>query len=333
MSDAPNEFIMHPILTIVRASLDNVLSKVRVPPLPARSPAQFRAMGAPAELTDAHAYIANVLPVTAWGQCMLGLDFMQGLKATIASDTYFSAHALARSALESFAFGFWISDDRLTVDERHHRALVLHKSLLKEERRRVLRNAKRSPGDQPPQYERAFVERLSLIDSGMAHVRRELDKKGISYSAELPSKTDVVKNIIKDISPIPHAIYGTMSAVVHGDPIFAYGVMSPHPDRERPPSSDDLVLLSTSITNHLTPSWHALAAMCICLGVASSIVEIECDMGAMTELTKDVMGFIAHNGEEPLWFRADAPVSEEQRHSLDWYLEKKGVAPDSAELA
>jgi len=333
VSDASDEFILHPILTLVRLSLEDVLSKIRMPPLPARSPDQIQAIGTPKEFTDAHAYIANSLPVGVWGQCMVGIDFMQGLKATIASDTYLSAHALARSALESFAFGFWICDDRLNINERYHRALLLHRTLIAEERRRVLRGGKATQADQVSRYERAFADRLRLIEEGIAHFARELDQKGISYPAGVPSKTEVVKNVTKDISPIPHAIYGTLSAVVHGDPFFAYGLMSPHPEPGRPPGPDGLVRLSTTITNHLTPAWHAISSMCICIGVAMSILKIGCDMSAMTELAKDVMGFIAHNGDEPLWFPANAPVSDEQLHSLDWYLEEKGIVPDSIGLA
>ncbi|MXX30653.1 MAG: hypothetical protein F4Y45_05830 [Acidobacteria bacterium] len=333
MSDSSGEFILHPILTVVRLSLEDVLSKIRVPPLPARSPDQLQAGGTLTEVTDAQAYIANSLPVGVWGQCMVGIDFMQGLKATISSDTYFSAHALARSALESFAFGFWICDDRLNTNERYHRALLLHRTQIAEEQRRVLRGVKATQANQVKRYERAFADRLRLIDAGITHFARELAQQGISYPARVPSKTEVVQNVIRDISPIPHAIYGTLSAVVHGDPIFAYGLMSPHTDPGRPSGPDGSVRLSTTITNHLTPAWHAISSMCICLGVASLVLKIEGDMGAMTALAKDVMGFIAHNGDEPLWFRANAPVSDEQLHSLDWYLEEKGIAPDSIGLA
>lgn len=333
MPDVSGEFILHPILAMVRLSLEDVLSKIRMPPLPARSPDQLQAISAPTEITDAHAYIANTLPAGVWGQCMVGMDFMQGVTATIASDTYLSAHVLARSALESFAFGFWICDDRLTINERNHRALLLHRTLIAEERRRVMRGVQASQVDRTSQYERAFADRLRLIDGGITHFARELDQDGVPYPAGVPSKSEVVKNVIKDISPIPHAIYGTLSAVVHGDPIFAYGMMSPHPDPGNAPSSDDLVHLSTTITNHLTPAWHAISSMSICLGVASSVLKIECDMSAMTQLAKDVMGFIAHNGDEPLWFRANAPVSDEHLHSLDWYLEEKGISPDSIKPA
>ncbi|MXX48085.1 MAG: hypothetical protein F4Z38_07195 [Chloroflexi bacterium] len=333
MSDSSGEFILHPILTVVRLSLEDVLSKIRVPPLPARSPDQLQAGGTLTEVTDAQAYIANSLPVGVWGQCMVGIDFMQGLKATISSDTYFSAHALARSALESFAFGFWICDDRLNTNERYHRALLLHRTQIAEEQRRVLRGVKATQANQVKRYERAFADRLRLIDAGITHFARELAQQGISYPARVPSKTEVVQNVIRDISPIPHAIYGTLSAVVHGDPIFAYGLMSPHTDPGRPSGPDGSVRLSTTITNHLTPAWHAISSMCICLGVASLVLKIEGDMGAMTALAKDVMGFIAHNGDEPLWFCANAPVSDEQLHSLDWYLEEKGIAPDSIGLA
>ncbi|MYJ02690.1 MAG: hypothetical protein F4102_10790 [Chloroflexi bacterium] len=333
MSDSSGEFILHPILTVVRLSLEDVLSKIRVPPLPARSPDQLQAGGTLTEVTDAQAYIANSLPVGVWGQCMVGIDFMQGLKATISSDTYFSAHALARSALESFAFGFWICDDRLNTNERYHRALLLHRTQIAEEQRRVLRGVKATQANQVKRYERAFADRLRLIDAGITHFARELAQQGISYPARVPSKPEVVQNVIRDISPIPHAIYGTLSAVVHGDPIFAYGLMSPHTDPGRPSGPDGSVRLSTTITNHLTPAWHAISSMCICLGVASLVLKIEGDMGAMTALAKDVMGFIAHNGDEPLWFRANAPVSDEQLHSLDWYLEEKGIAPDSIGLA
>ena len=90
--------------------------------------------------------------------------------------------------------------------------------------------------------------------------------------------------------------------------------------------SDDRAMLSTSITNHLTPAWHALAAMCISVGVARSVLDIDCDMDAMTELAKDVMGFIAHNGDDPTRHRSDASMNEDDLHSLDWYLESEGVA-------
>ena len=323
MPESDEGFMLHPILTIVQLSLGEVLAKIRMPALPVRSSGDLQAPGASAEITDTDAYIINSLPAAVWGQCMIGLDFMQGLRATIASDSYFSAHALARAAIESFAFGFWVCDDRLTMNERYHRALQLNREFVRQERRRCLRAIKLAQPERSDDLAQALDDRLKMIESGIAHFAQQLDKDGISYATKLPTKTEVVTNILADVSPIPDGLYGTMSAVVHSDAIFAYGLLSPHPHGERPPASDDLVLLSSSITNHLTPAWHALAAMCISVGVARSTLEIDCDMDAMSELTRDVMGFIAHNGDQPIWYRGDAKMSEVDLHSLDWYLEAK----------
>ena len=333
----PNEvgdFILNPILNIVEHSLGQVLAGIRMPGLPARSPDELRATGSAVELTDGDAYIINSLTTAVWGQCMIGLDFMQGLRATIAADTYLSAHALARAALESFAFAFWVCDDRLPPDESYRRALLLNRESVEQERKRRTRDWHLSHPGEPHELEPAIVDRLELIDSGIAHFTQQLDKAGCAYATALPSKTQAVRNILVDVSPVPDGLYGKLSAVVHADGIFTWGLLSPHPDGVRRHSSDGRVLLlSTSITNHLAPAWHAAVAMCISVGVARSLLPIDCNMDAMTELCKDLTGFIAHNGKEPIWHRGDTIMTEDQLHALDWYLQKKGGGETHADAA
>ncbi|MXY11488.1 MAG: hypothetical protein F4Y56_13265 [Acidimicrobiaceae bacterium] len=296
---------------IVEHSLGQVLSKIRMPELPVRSPSELRAGDVAAELTDADAYIINSLPTAVWGQCMIGLDFMQGLRATIAADTYLSAPALARAALESFALAFWVCDDRLPLDERFRRALLLNRRSVEQERKRRKRDWTLSHPDEPHELEQAFADRLGLIDSGIAHFAGQLDEDGYAYATGLPSTTQAVRHILVDVSPVPDGLYGKLSAVVHGDAIFTWGLLSPHPDGARRHDFEDRVLLSTCITNHLTPTWHAAFAMCINMGVARSVLQIDCDMDAMTELCKDMTGFIAHNGEEPIWYRGDSMMTKD----------------------
>ena len=320
------DFVLNPILKIVAHSLGQVLAKIRMPELPARSPDELRAEGTAVELTDGDAYIIDSLPVAVWGQCMIGLDFMQGLRATIAADTYLSAHALARAALESFAVAFWACDDRLPNDERYRRALLLNRESVEQERKRRTRNWQLSHPDESHELEPTFVNRLELIDSGIAHFAQQLDEDGYAYAAGLPSKAQAVRNLLVDVSPVPDGLYGKLSAVVHGDGIFTWELLSPHPDGVRHHSSSSRVLLSTSITNHLTPAWHAAMAMYIGMGVARSVLQIDCDMDAMTELCSDMTDFIAHNGEEPIWYRGDSIMTEDQVHALDWYLQKKGIS-------
>ena len=323
ISDRAGDFILNPILNIVEHSLGEVLAGIRMPKLPARSPDELRATGSAADLSDSCAYIMNSLPAAVWGKCMIGLDFMQGLRTTIAADTYLSPHALARAALESFAFAFWVCDDRLSPDERYRRALLLNRESVKQERKRQRRDWNLSNPGEPYELEAAFADRLELIDSGIADFTQQLDKDGIAYATKLPSKTQAVRNILVDVSPIPDGLYGKLSAVAHADGIFIWGLLSPHPDGVRSHISDGGVLRSTSITNHLTPAWHAAVAMCIGVGVARSVLQIECNTDAMIEFYEDLRGFIVHNGKEAIWHRGDTIMTEDQIHALDWYLQKK----------
>ena len=290
----------HPALEFVERSLSEVLGRVRMPALPALSPETLQARGSGEGLSDADAYIINSVPVAVWGQCMVGLDFMHGITATIAADTYLSCQVLARAALESFAFAFWVGDDRLSVDERYLRALLLNRqSVLQEQRRHSQSRPVDQPGDAEPA--RVFEERLRMIDSGIALFRRKLDEAGIVHAVSVPNKTQAVQIILTDVSPIAHALYRTLSAVAHGDQIFTWGLLHRHPDDVKQPGSDEHVLLTTSITNHLTPTWHAVVAMCIALEVASLVLEIEYDRDAMTDLSKDMMDIVVQHGDEPIW--------------------------------
>ena len=146
-----------------------------------------------------------------------------------------------------------------------------------------------------------FKARLRMIDSGIALFDRNLNEAGIAHTVRVPSKTQAVQNILTDVSPIAGALYGTLSDVVHGDQMFTWGLLHRHPDGVRPPGSDQHVLLTASITNHLTPTWHAVVAMCIALEVASLVVEIEYDKDAMTDLSKNMMDIVVQDGGEPIW--------------------------------
>ena len=291
---------MHPILTTVGHSLSEVLAKIQMPALPALSPKVLQARGIAAELTDTDAYIINSLPIALWGQCMTGLDFMHGIRATVAADTYLSCQVLARAALESFAFAFWVGDDRLGADERYRRALLLNRESVLQERKR---HSRHKPLDHPghPESKRMFDDRLRRIDDGIAHFGRKLDEAGIAHANGVPNKNQAVQNILTDVSPIADALYGTLSAVVHGDQIFTWGLLHRYTDGVRPLGSDKHVLLTTSITNHLTPTWHAVVAMCIALEVAYLVLEIEYDRDAMTDLSKDMMDIVVQHGDEPIW--------------------------------
>ena len=326
VSDKAGDFILNPILNIVEHSLGEVLAGVRMPKLPARSPEEWRELGCDGDFNDGDAYIMNTLPTVVWGKCMIGLDFMQGLRRTVAGDTYLSAYALARAALESFAFAFWVCDDRLAPDERYRRALLLNRESVHQEHKRRRRDWDLSKPGEPYEFEAGFADRLELIDEGIALFSEQLDKDDPTYATGLPSKTQAVKNILVDVAPTTavDVLYGKLSAVVHADDIFIWDLLSPHPDGIKDHISNSNVLLSTSITTHLIPVWSAAVAMCIAAGVARSVLEIERDMDAMTELCKDLQGFVVHNGEEPIWHRGDTIVTEDQMHALDWYLQKKG---------
>ena len=326
VSDKAGDFILNPILNIVEHSLGEVLAGVRTPKLPVRSPAEWRELGCGEDFNDGDAYIMNTLPAVVWGKCMIGLDFMQGLRRTVAGGTYLSAYALARAALESFAFAFWVCDDRLAPDERYRRALLLNRETVQQERRRRRRDWDLSKPGKPYEFEAGFADRLGLIDEGIALFGEQLDQDGPTYATKVPSKTQAVKNILVDVAPTPavDVLYGKLSDVVHADDIFIWDLLSPHPDGFKDHISNSNVLLSTSISTHLIPVWSAAVAMCIALGVARSVIEIERDMDAMREFCKDLQGFVVHNGEELIWRRGDTTMTDDQMHALDWYLQKKG---------
>ena len=82
--------------------------------------------------------------------------------------------------------------------------------------------------------------------------------------------------------------------------------------------------LSTSIATHLVPAWHALAAMYVVLDVARYMFRVECNMDDIAELSRDIIGFTLHNGEETIWQRGDTSMTHDQIHTLDWYFQKKG---------
>lgn len=307
--DAIEGASMHPALPAVQRCLSDALATVRMPPLPALNPDALQERGAGENLTDADAYIVNSLRAAVWGQCMIGLDFMHGITATIAAPTYLSAAALARTALESFAMAFWVADDRQTTDEKYHRALLLNRELVEQEQKRGSR-ALRSQGTQDHEFAQAFNDRLQLIESGIAHFGERLEDADIRYPSRLPSRSDAVRNILRDVSPIPDSLYGTLSAVTHGDAIFVYNLLSPHPDRVRPPNSEQHVVLSTTVTNHLTPVWHAAVAMCIAMEVAQFVLEIDYDRNAMIETSQEIMRFVVQHGDEPIWQPSDGSRGE-----------------------
>jgi len=323
MRESSQRVVLHPILSIVQSSLGDVLEGIRMPPLPLWSPSKLNSMGAPKDILSGQAYLANSLSIAVWAQCMIGLDFMEGLRSTIASHSHFSAHVQARAAIESFALGFWICDDRLTLDERHLRALLVNRSSVEREQKRYLRGCRMGKSVAATERIRAFDARLQLIENGISAFTERLHEDGGAVPQRVPTISKLVENILADVSPIPEQLYGSLSAVAHADSIFAWGLLSPHPDRIRHPESDEHFVLSPTITDHLTPAVHALMAMCIGVGVGRLTIALNCDMEAMADLVKDLKGFIVHNGTDPTWFRAGDSVSEARLHSLDWYLEQR----------
>ena len=233
-------YILNPILSIVERSLGEVLAGIELPPLPAQSPDSFAAKtDYTQEFGDAEAYVLNTLPVVVWGQCTIGLDIMKGLQRTIAADTFLSAHVLARTALESFAFAFWVCDNRSLPhekhwhDERNRRALLLNREFVNQKRRRKSGDWKRTnPGE--PYDDSVLVSHLGLIDEGIATFSEQLDIDGIAYDTKLPKKSQATQALLDVISPIPGGLYSKLSAAVHADNIFVWDLLRHHPDGIRP---------------------------------------------------------------------------------------------------
>ena len=321
-NEATEGFIANPILQVAAASLRQVVTQIRMPSLPARSPQQFHELGLPKDLADADAYVLNALPTAVWGQCMLGLDFMSGLSATIATDSYFSGHVIARSALESFAFAYWVCDERCSVNASYLRSLQLNKSLVNYERKRWMHQNKPSSASH---HHEVFDQRIRFIDRAIAHFEERLESSEKTQEHTVPSKSGAVNQILRDLTPISEGIYSRLSDVVHGDLMFAQSLLSPHPDEACVAKTGKPVQLSTTIANHLIPAWHAIAAMHRAVSIAKCTLEIHCDIDEITELLSDVQGFILHNGNEPIWYKSDTLVDEEGIQALDWYLEKKGL--------
>ena len=331
MPKKARNYILNPILSIVERSLGEVLAGIELPPLPVRSPDEFAATtGYTQEFGDAEAYVLNTLPAVVWGRCTIGLDIMKGLQRTIAADTVLSAHVLARAALESFAFAFWVCDirtlphEKYGSDEINRRALLLSREFVEQKRRRKRQDWGLHHDE--PYDDSVLVSHLDLIDKGIATFSEQLNKDGIPYDTKLPNKSQAAQNLLEMISPIPGGLYSKLSAVVHADHGFVWDLLSHCPDGDTPHESGGRMNLSSSIITHLVPAWHALAAMHVALGVARSMFHVECNLDDIAELSKDIIGFTLHNGEETIWQRGDVSMTHDRIHALDWYFQKKGIS-------
>ena len=330
LSPSDASIIWNPILLIVQKSLEDAIRGLRMPPFPLKSPEDLQALLGEVQkgssqhtLTDADAYILNCRQAVVWMQCMIGLDLMAGMRASLTSGSHLSSSVLARAAIETFALGFWVCDDRLSTVEQTYRALLLNRESVREEHKRAKRDMKVVPN----QLHASFNSRLGMLDRAIKSYAERLRTDGVSFPAAVPTKTQAIRNILKDISPVSDGIYSKLSAVVHGDGVFVWDLFTDHLDSKTQRDFGDSSLRTMTITTYLIPVWHAVVAMGICVGVGAGVVDGQVDIKPATGLSGDIQGFIGHNGEEPIWYFGDTEVREDALHALNWYYEKKGLDP------
>ena len=155
------------------------------------------------------------------------VDYVRGIQTLICSPSLYSVFPLARSAAEGFAYTSWVWHPGLALEQRLHRAALLHHHTLTQEGRR-LRKMQKIPGiDQAAQDFLAddlkhSKQHLLLADEDLDAARRHVPhcEDPLFAPKRLPAATDMVSRLLSRTTQTAQlsGIYTELSQMVHPQP-------------------------------------------------------------------------------------------------------------------
>jgi hypothetical protein len=142
-------------------------------------------------------------------------DFLTGIRKLLEPPfppyvPKFGAAALCRSALESAATAFWMTDPQITVRQRVARVYLV----LWDEHKTAVKNATKAGTTQEEATARADLAALltRIDDLGLGHVKQTVGGEA------LPTKTEKVTALLAgEVRAAHDVVYSLYSAVAHGD--------------------------------------------------------------------------------------------------------------------
>ena len=155
------------------------------------------------------------------------LDYVRGIKALICSDSLYSVFPIARSAAEGFAYVGWVWQSGLALEQRIHRAALLHHHTLTQEGRRLRemqqisgidRDAQDSVAADLRRSEQHLQQAVRDLDAAKRHVP-SCDNQ-LFAPKRLPPAADVVSRLLGRATSSAQlsAIYTELSQMVHPQP-------------------------------------------------------------------------------------------------------------------
>ena len=163
------------------------------------------------------------------------LDYVRGIKALIGSDSLYSVFPIARSAAEGFAYVGWVWQSGLVLEQRIHRAALLHHHTLKQEGRRlremqqisgVGRDAQDSVATDLKRSEQHLQQAVRDLGAAKRHVP-SCDNQ-LFAPKRLPPAADVVSRLLVRATSSAQlsAIYTELSQMVHPQPAGVIPLMA-----------------------------------------------------------------------------------------------------------
>ena len=155
------------------------------------------------------------------------LDYVRGIKALICSDSLYSVFPIARSAAEGFAYAGWVWQSRLALEQRIHRAALLHHHTLTQEGRRLREMQQISGMDRDAQDSlaaglRRSEQNLQQAAKDLAAAKRHVPHGDDELFApkRLPPAADIVRRLLGRTTNTAQlsAIYTELSQMVHPQP-------------------------------------------------------------------------------------------------------------------
>ena len=155
------------------------------------------------------------------------LDYVRGIKALICSDSLYSVFPIARSAAEGFAYVGWVWQSGLALEQRIHRAALLHHHTLTQEGRRLREMQQISGIDRDAQDSvaadlRRSEQHLQQAAKDLAAAKRHVPHCDNQLFApkRLPPAPDVVRRLLGRTTNTAQlsAIYTELNQMVHPQP-------------------------------------------------------------------------------------------------------------------